>query len=293
MSAQIVLSPVFDASIDGLNKNNMSIIDGRLRSIISSVGMQSCWGGRFVLACKVSALQREVSGTKLIQHLQVNFAVGDNMSNTCFGSTSVECLGIGNTEEQAMTNALRSIRQTAELKNIVATSKQRIIDYYNQNAPGIIQRAKGLISGEQWEEALYELAFIPEECAYFSEALAMMEQVYVEHINHDAQQVLNEAQAIWSSDPNPGYAAERAMFILATIDTSAKCYPQAQALMRKIEARVQNVTDQERKNEQEMERARLKAATAVAQARINACRDVAVAYAKRTVVVNRYYRTWW
>ena len=122
----------------------------------------------------------------------------------------------------------------------------------------------------------------------------MMEATYNAHINHDARQVLNEAQAIWSADPNPGPAAEEAMAVLSTIDTSAECYPQAKALMDKISKRVQSVTDQERRNEQEMERARLKVAESVAKARINACRDVAVAYARRTVVVhNNYYRTWW
>ena len=291
---QIMLSPVFDSSIKGLNENNTSILEGRLQSVISSMGMESGYGGRFVLACKVSALQREVSGTKLIQHLQVQFAVGDNISNICFGSTATECIGIGNTEEQAMTNALKNIKNTRELKHLVSSAESRIIDYYNQNAPAIIAKAKGLIAAQNWEEALYELTAIPQECEYYPEALSMMEKVYTSHINHDAMQVLNEAQAIWSADPNPGPAAEQAMAILATINTSASCYPQAKALMNKIAARVKNVTDSERRNEHEMERARLNTAAAIAKARIRACRDVAVAYARRKVVVrNHYYRSWW
>jgi len=292
-SAQIMLSPAFDSAINGLNENNVSILEGRLQSVISSMGMVSGYGGRFVLACKVAALQREVSGTKLIQHLQVSFAVGDNISNICFGSTTTECLGIGNTEEQAMTNALKNIKSYKGLKDLVVSSKDRIIDYYNQNGAAIIQKAKTLMANQKWEEALYELTAIPQECVYYSDALAMMESVYSNYLNHDAMQILNEAQAIWSADPNPGPSAERAMEILSTIDTSAKCYPQAKALMDRISKRVQSVTDQVRRNEQEMERARLNAAASVAKARIQACRDVAVAYARRTVVVRNYYRSWW
>ena len=56
---------------------------------------------------------------------------------------------------------------------------------------------------------------------------------------------------------------------------------------------MKSVSDQERRNEQEMERARLNATASVAKARIQACRDVAVAYARRTVVVRNYYRSWW
>ena len=98
---------------------------------------------------------------------------------------------------------------------------------------------------------------------------------------------------MWAADPNPGYTAEEAMRILSQINTSAACYPQAQALMKKIESRVKTVTDRQYADDRAMEKARLNAATAVAKARISACRDVAVAYARRKVVVRNYYRSWW
>ncbi len=291
--AQIMLSPIIDSTINGLTENNVTIAEGRLRNVISSLGMESGYGGRFVLACKVAALQREVSGSKLIQHLEITFAVGDNMANACFGSTSVEVYGIGSSEGQAMTSALKNIKSTPQLKKIVAEAKQRIIDYYEKNGPAIIKKAQGLVTAQQWEEALYELTAIPEECSCYPQALSMMEKVYAAHLNHDAAQILAQAQAMWSADPNPGATAQQAMQLLGQINTSAACYPQAQALMKKIEARVKNVTDREYADAKAMEKARLNAATAVAKARISACRDVAVAYARRKVVVRNYYRTWW
>ena len=291
--AQIMLSPIIDSAINGLTENNVTIAEGRLRSVISSLGMESGYGGRFVLACKVAALQREVSGTKLIQHLEITFAVGDNMANACFGSTSMEAIGIGSSEGQAMTSALKNIKSTPQLKKIVAEAKQRIIDYYEKNGPAIIKKAQGLVTAQQWEEALYELTAIPEECSCYPQALSMMEKVYAAHLNHDAAQILAQAQAMWSADPNPGATAQQAMQLLGQINTSAACYPQAQALMKKIEARVKNVTDREYADAKAMEKARLNAATAVAKARISACRDVAVAYARRKVVVRNYYRSWW
>ena len=294
--AQIMLSPVIDSAIDGLNENNMTIAENRLRNVISSLGMESGYGGRFVLACKVAALQREVSGTKLIQHLEITFAVGDNMANACFGSTSMEALGIGNTEGQAMTAALKNIKSNAKLKAIVTEAKERIIGYYEQNGPAIIRKAQGLVTAQQWEEALWELTAIPQECSCYPKALDMMESIYAAHLNHDARQILNEAQAIWSADPNPGWGAEEAMRILSQIDTSADCYPQAQALMRKIEARVKGVTDKRYNDAVTMEKARLNATVALQKARLKCIRDVATAYAKsrqRVIVRNTYYRSWW
>lgn len=294
--AQIMLSPVIDSAIDGLNENNMTIAENRLHNIISSLGMESGYGGRFVLACKVAALQREVSGTKLIQHLEITFAVGDNMANACFGSTSMEALGIGNTEGQAMTAALKNIKSNAKLKAIVLEAKERIINYYEQNGPAIIRKARGLVTAQQWEEALWELSAIPQECSCYPQALDMMKSIYAAHLNHDARQILNEAQAIWAADPNPGWGAEEAMRILSQIDTSADCYPQAQALMRKIEARVKGVTDKRYNDAVAMEKARLNATVALQKAQLKCIRDVATAYAKsrpRVIVRNTYYRSWW
>ena len=42
-----------------------------------------------------------------------------------------------------------------------------------------------------------------------------------------------------------------------------------------------------------LEKRRMATAAALEKARIAACRDVAVAYAKRKVVVKNYYRRWW
>ena len=296
LKAQIMLSPVFDASIGGLTENNMSIVEGRLRSIISSLGMESGYGGRFVLACKVAALQREVTGTKLVQHLEVSFAVGDNVANACFGSTTCEVYGIGETEGLAMTSALKNIRSNPQLKSIIAEAKERIISYYEQNCSGILHKSQGLVTAQEWEQALWELTAIPQEVSCYHDALDMMENIYEAHLNHDARQILNQAQAIWAADPNPGWGAEEAMRMLSQINTSADCYPQAQALMRKIEARVKGVTDRRYNDAVAMEKARMNARLAVEKARLRCMRDVAVAYAKsrpKVIVRNNYYRTWW
>ncbi len=294
-SAQIMITPVVESAIDGLTENNIAIVEGRLRNMISANDMASGYGSRFVLACKVAALQREVSGTKIIQKLEVQYAIGDNVANACFGSTSMETVGIGNTEGQAMTSALRNIKTTPLLKAIVRKARQSIINYYDKNGPAIIKKAQGLIAVRNWEDAIYELSAIPEECSCYTKALSMMESVYKSHINHDARQILTEAQAVWSADPNPGYAADEAMSILSEIDPSSDCYPQAKALMQKIENRVKTVTDREYRDAVTIEKKRQEAETALQKARIKAYRDVAVAYAQRkpTTIVYNSYRSWW
>lgn len=298
VSAQIMLSPCFDASIDGLTENNMAIVEGRLRNVISSCGAESGYGGRFVLGCKVAALQREVSGTKMIQSLEVTFTIGDNVANACFGSTSVECSGIGNTEGQAMTSALKNIKSSPQLKRLVTESKQRILDYYEQNGPSIILKARTLITDHNWEGALYELTQIPQECSHYPKALLMMNEVYETHLNHEAQHVLTMAEAMWAANPYPENAPA-VMAQLSKIEPDAACYPQAQALMKRVETRVKAITERDYADQKAMEKAqlslekrRMATEAAIEKARIAACRDVAVAYARRKVQINNYYRRW-
>ena len=309
MHAQIMLSPCVESAIDGLTSNNVLIAENKLRNVISSLGQQSADGSRFVLACKISALDSEVTGTKLIQRLDVTYAVGDELTNTCYGSTSVEVTGIGNTEAQAMTSALRNLRPNAELKKIVSVATERIKEYYDKNSPAIIKKAKTLMAKQSWEEALYELAYIPEESACYSEALDLMETIYKANLNHDAKQLLSQAQALWSADPNPGETAKEALELLGQINTSAECYSQAKALMRKIENRnekpqvvvVQHVQStpshtntsnvQTTQNTKQASASRKKAVQNAQKARVKACRDVAAAYAQSKPKV-RNHSSW-
>lgn len=309
LSAQIMLSPCFDSSIGGLTDNNMAIVEGRLRNVISSCGAESGYGGRFVLGCKVAALQREVSGTKLIQTLEVTFTIGDNVANACFGSTSVECSGIGNTEGQAMTSALKNIKGGPQLRDLVNEAKQRIITYYEKNGRGIIMKARTLITNHNWEAALFELTQIPQECSHYPEALKMMNTVYEANLDHDAARILTVAEAMWAANPYPENAAA-VMATLSRIEPDAACYPKAQALIKRVETRVKAINERDYQDQKAMEKAqlsmerrrmdtaadiekrRLATIAAVEKARIAACRDVAVAYARRKVQINNYYRRW-
>ena len=62
--------------------------------------------------------------------------------------------------------------------------------------------------------------------------------------------------------------------------------------MKKIHNRVKNVTEREYADNKAKEQAMFKANVALEKARIDACRDVAVAYAKRKVTVNHHYHSW-
>lgn len=295
-SAQIQLTPFIFSAKGGLDANNISVMEGNLRTLMTRAGVESGYGGRFVLAVEVSLLDKTMTNTapaKILQNMQINIGIGDGMSNVCYGTTTVMTKGLGDTGIQATLNAFRNMPVTPELKQLIAESKKKIVDYYNSNSSAVIAEAKALMAGQKYEEALFVLSAVPRECNSYSEVAALMTNVYQSNINHSAATILNEAQAIWSADPNPGPAAEAAMGLLCQIDPQAKCYPQAQALMKNIEARVKAVTDANAAHERDMEKALLKAEEAIETARINAAREVALEYAKNQPKVVYKVYGWW
>lgn len=256
--AEVALTPYVDATFGGLNENNINAAENRLRTLISSNGMVSDCGGRFVLACKVNLLDRSITATapaRIVQNVQITLAIGDGITGDCFGSCTFESQGVGQTEEQALLFSLKNIKTNDPgFKALVKKASDRITQYYEQNGPAIIANAKSLLAGQKYDEALYMLSTIPSGCSSFKSASEMMAKVYQANINHDADQILVEAKALWSADPSPENA-EAVMAILSQINTGSKAYSQAQALMKQVETRVKNVTEQERKDRLAAEKA--------------------------------------
>lgn len=298
VNAQVHISPYVleDDAVDGLTKNSAQLVEGKLRSILSQNGINSNLGdSRFILTAKFNQLDKEALSTvpvKIVSRLNVNFAIGDGVDGTCYGTKNIEITGVGQTEEQATVNAVRNMNKKArELNDLVQTGVGRIIEYYRKNAGNILARGSSLMKAGNTDEAIYELSMIPEECPEYKQAQTLIGKAARQGINQNAAKLLNEAQASWSANPTAANA-DNIVTTLSQIDPSAACYPQVKALMSKIESRAKLEQDRayqlvlkKMNDEKEMERARLKAAT-----------SVAVAYAKsrpKVVYNTRIIRTWW
>lgn len=287
--AQITLTPYVDSTTGGLDDNNVSVLDGNLRTLITRSGIESGYGGRFILAANVNMLDKSMTNTapvKVVQKVQINLAIGDSQSGTCFGTISVVCRGVGDSDIHAMLNSFRNIPITPELKNLISSSKTQIIAYYDQNGTAIMARAKTLLAEQKWEEALYELSAIPQECNCYKDAAKMMTNVYQTYLNHDAAAQYATAEALAQTNP------EEALSILGDIDPSSSVAKKAKELTSKINTRLQKLQDNQLAHERSMEKRQLEASVTLENARIKACRDVAVAYAKRKKVVYNVHR-WW
>ena len=295
MRAQIMVSPYLPEDMEGLTANNIKLLENRLGSIISQNGMMSAEGSRFVLTMNWNVLEKEViaSGPTVIMYkLEVGFFLGDGMTGTKYSSATLSLKGVGNDEAKAVLNALKGINAYKDdIGRLVKQGTMRIMEYYESNRSQIMSSVKSMITQRSYEEALWTLSQIPQEASYYNEAQGMMSQAYRAQVNTNAAQQLQRARALWSASPSRENA-EAVMALVGDIDPSSSSYAGAQTLMNEVKGRVKSLDDADRAeimrqnaHERSMDRARL-----------NAVRDIAVAYCKsrpRVVYNTRIIRTCW
>lgn len=294
--AQIAVSPlVIDNGVGGV-EGAKSVIDAKLRSVLSANGILSNYGeSRFVLTAKFDVLDKEALATvpvKIVQHLNVSLGIGDGIDGTCFGTTSFEVTGVGSTDEQAIINAIKRFNNRSEqIGALVRQATDGVLRYYNTNGGKIIAEAKSLIKSQKYDEAIYALSSIPMACDYYQQAQGLIAQSYRSSINHNSAQILAAAKASWAANPSEENAQEIAN-MLNDIDTSSPAYAEAKKLMNTMESRIKLRENREyslrvKKMNQEYQ---------LSKAQINAVQNIAVAYAKsrpKVVYHTTYINRWW
>lgn len=275
----ILLSSYVDPN-GGIPANAQSILKSRLDHIISSVGFGCMDNQQFILTSKIQVLSEDITPTApamFAYTLLCDLSIGDGLKGIRFSSMQMEVKGVGTTKERAYQNALKSISAgNANFQAFVTTGKERIIQYFNANGEAILKRASNLAAQQRYEEAMMELAAIPEATgSLFSRASQQLTQVYTLYINEEGERQLAEARAIWSAGQDRE-AAEQAGTILAQINPHSTAYKGAQTLFNNIYNHIRSI-DQREWNYKLQE---LKAETSIRSQAISALRAIGVAQAQ-------------
>lgn len=297
-SANIQLTPVSSGTAQGVDDKNVSdIIENRLRSIISANGFTSGTNSRFVLAAKFNVLEKEIipgPPSKIVTVLEVTLAVGDGFANTCFASRSFEVKGVGNTEERAIISALKGLKtKNAAIGELVKEATERITTYYEKNGPALISQAKALITAQDYAKAISILGEIPMSCSHYKAAVTLINDAYQKEIDSLAASILMEAEAVWAANQTDA-AGDQVISLVSQIDPNSSSYPKAQALVKKVGARIQKLHDEALAFERKVEIGNLKNAADLERRRIEAARAIGVAYAEnQPKVVYKVRHYWW
>ena len=282
-------------------KNQLEI---KLKQIASKYGMAGTAANpRFILTASVSIITKDIVAgppQMIAQNMDITLFVGDAIENKVYANITITSKGVGTNENKAFIDAIKQINvQSNDLKAFLEEAKTKIVSYYATQCDFIINKAEALKGKESYNEALYNLALVPDICkdCYFK-CLNEMSIVYDLKINSEGKKLLDKAITTWAANSNQEGANEATEFI-KQINPKAKCIPDASKLLRSINSKLIADEKERLRKEEEYEKRQqiIDAENAKQQAvlekeRINAYRQIAVEYAKNQPAVI-YRNVYW
>ena len=219
---------------EGFNEMLMT----RLEQAVSQTGVVADPNfSQFFITGKLTHLYKETLPGPPVQtalHSTLTLYVGDAVNQQVYATQAFEVRGVGNSLERALLNAMGVLNgKNQKVQNLIETGKKKILAYYDKNYSLLLQKADRAASLNEYDEALYYLASIPECCQGYAEAYTKTKQLFTEKLMRDGKQLLQLAQATYYADPSADGAAQ-SMQYLALIDPDSPAQTEAAKLAAEI-----------------------------------------------------------
>lgn len=247
-----------------------AMIENKLTQLLTRNGIAGLdYMGQFVLTVTTTPLDKDIIAgppMKISEKMEMNLYIVDMYAKTVFSSTSFSVRGLGETENKCYLNAIsRMPLQSPQIAQFIQEGKEKIIAYYDHEGEALIKKAQFLAKQKKYDEALFWVSLIPQQCKHYDAALAAGQAIYQQYINNECNVNLAAARQAWAAHQNSN-GAEAAGEYLARILPDAGCYGDAMALYKEIKGKVLDDWKFEMKQYQDgvdLEKQRIEAARAV------------------------------
>lgn len=217
-----------------------NFLSNKLSQITSNNGIAgSQINPRFIITANVSIGTTDIIAGPphmIAQNLDITLFICDAQSNIVFSNLTLSVKGVSTNENKAFIEAIKNINP--KNKDVIAfldKGKDKIISYYITNCDFIIKEAQTLVKQQKYDEAIYQLALVPNVCqdCYFK-CLDQLTNVYQQKIDATCKQKLNEARTTWAAAQNPN-GAEKVGDILCAINPMASCQAEVNEFIKSID----------------------------------------------------------
>jgi hypothetical protein len=272
---KIALSVVMPENVDGLDNSQLSKMETKIIQIVSAKGLAaSGYNNNFVIYPKFAIYETNVveGGMQNISVVscELSLFIKQVDNNIIFSAISKSLKGSGNNKKTAITNAISKVSANdLQFNTFIETGKGKIIQYYETKCQDIITKSESLVKMQDYEQALGLLMTIPEEVSCYSKVQEKSIEAYKAFKNHGCKIQLQDARTILASNDY-----RLALHILSQIDPSTPCFKESQTLVNNAAAKV----DIEDKKQWDLKMKIYDDETALQRQRINAVKDIAVAY---------------
>ena len=266
--------------LDGVKPDAYKLLQSKLDKILTTSGVATNEGD-FVLYPVVTIIDENLieGGIKNFFKVKIDLTlkVANLTTKTVFSSESWTLVG---TTERVRTDAVRNafvqIKSTdPSFKTFLETTKKKICEYYESNKDVILAQALSLSNTGKYDEAIAMLSNYPSQVSGFDESQQLLQKVYLQYIDANADRILNEARAAYAIKEY-----ENAVNLAAQIPSESSKYNEAKSIINQIRSTINK--EQSEKNARAMKA--LEIAADVQKTRINAIASVARQYYSRRVV---------
>lgn len=294
---------------DNLNSESCQLLQTIMTEMLSCNDIvNNIPSNRFVLTAKADIVDKNIiagSPSRMSERMKVTFIVGDVIKKMVFSTYSVIIVGVGETEQQAIRRAMRTIKpRDASIQSFIIESKEKIVRFYNDYEDELISIAENLATEGNFDEAIYELSLVPSACgATYTRCQEKLLGIIQDKYDVQGVIFLTEAKAIWASTLNRD-GAEKLLPVIKQISPFAACHPQITEFLSDINTKLAEDDRREwefmvHQYEEELRLQNRRLDEAINQAdremklkelEVSSARDVAMEYARNQpdVVYQRY-----
>lgn len=272
----ITLYPIVEDFAEPFPATAEAYVSNKLTALCTSQGVTSAdYLSQFFITMRAIPLTKDVlpgPPMQIVENMELTFYIADYINQKVFSTTSIQVKGVGNTEAKTYMDALKHINITSDkLKTFVQEGKEKIIAYYDAEAPVMFKRAHTLAQMKKYDEAMAIAATIPTACKYYDEANQLGFEIYQLYYAQQCAENLAAARMAWAAEQNAS-GAKAAGLYLAQIYPDAPCYEDAMALYTEIKGKVLDDWKFEMKKYQD--------GVDILKEGVSAWREVGVAYGK-------------
>lgn len=247
----ISLAVVMPSEIKDLTDAQLSILEDRIKNIVSMNGL-SAEGGldgfliypKFDINSKktVSLTLGNMTVVQCTLSLFVRQYIPNSTSNIVFSSYTRNIAGNGETESEAISNALTQVRPEDEaFQTFLAKARTRILTYYVQNCDRIMNEAQHAADLQNYDKAFALLLSIPKEATQcYNQVQQESIAIYLKKQRQDCNRYIVEAKTFAAA-----HNYDSALAILRKVDPEGVCKDDLAALLTDI---VSRVDENEKKN---------------------------------------------
>lgn len=194
----------------------------------------------FVLGTEIMQTGRAATGTapqKMTVQYTLTFKVMNTATGDVYATATQDIVGVGNSFAEANINAVKNIKNTSAMQQMLSTASDRIIDWYNNNVGTLKAQVEGAAGKGDYALALAIVESVPEQAkAAFEWASQRQPDLYAQwthKVAADNLAALQSAIATANDDFDPAVGG-----YFKLIPTDAPEFAKAQELYNAYQEKV-------------------------------------------------------